>query len=381
MATYSLPQLKDAGDLKGVRVLVRASLNVPIDDDDEVINQFRLTRGLTTIKYLVAQQAKVIVVGHIGRDSDETLLPVYRNLLRHLDVSFTYDVTGEETQSCIAGMEDGQVVLLENLRQDSREIANDAAFARELADLADIYVNDAFSVSHREHASIVGVPQYLPAYAGINFVHEYEELTKAMQPSSPSLFILGGAKFDTKLPLIEAYLKIYDHVFVGGALANDLFKAQGHEVGESLISDADLSDGYLLRQQNLLLPPDVVVVGLDGAYITTPDDVALNESILDAGPKTVEMLDGYIKDAKTILWNGPLGNYEVGCDEATLGVARSVANADAYSVIGGGDTVAAIEALDLQDKFSFLSTAGGAMLTFLETGTLAGVEALLKSRE
>lgn len=381
MAIHNLPQLKDAGDLAGTRVLVRASLNVPIGEGDEVLNQFRLMRGLPTIKYLTSQGAKVILMGHIGRDPEETLLPVYRHLLRHFDLSFTYDVTGEETQSCVSGMQDGQVVLLENLRQDPRERENDPGFARELADLADVYVNDAFSVSHRVHTSIVGVPQYLPAYAGLSFVHEYEELTKAMHPPEPSLFILGGAKFDTKLPLIEEYLKIYDHVFVGGALANDLFKAQGHEVGSSLVSDTDLSDGHLLRQQNLLLPVDVIVSGEDGAYITTPDDVDSNEIILDAGPETVEMLGEYIKDAKTVLWNGPLGNYEVGCDEATHGVARSIAASSAYSVIGGGDTVASIEALDLQDKFSFLSTAGGAMLKFLEHGTLPAIEALIKSHE
>ena len=381
MAMHNLPRLKDAGDLAGTRVLVRASLNVPIGEGDEVLNQFRLMRGLPTIKYLTCQGAKVILMGHIGRDPEETLLPVYRHLLRHFDLSFTYDVTGEETKSCVSDMQDGQVVLLENLRQDPRERENDPGFARELADLADVYVNDAFSVSHRVHASIVGVPQYLPAYAGLSFVHEYEELTKAMHPPEPSLFILGGAKFDTKLPLIEEYLKIYDHVFVGGALANDLFKAQGREVGSSLVSDTDLSDGYLLRQQNLLLPVDVIVSGEDGAYITTPDDVDSNEIILDAGPETVEMLGEYIKDAKTVLWNGPLGNYEVGCDEATHGVARSIAASSAYSVIGGGDTVASIEALDLQDKFSFLSTAGGAMLKFLEHGTLPAIEALIKSHE
>lgn len=374
----ALPQIKDAGNLAGKRVLVRASLNVPVENG-EVTNHFRIMRGLVTIKNLINQNAKVIIMGHIGRDPEETLLPVYRHLLKHVDVTFTYDVAGEETKSCVENMKDGEVVLLENLRQDPGEVENDQAFARTLASLADVYINDAFSVSHRAHASIVSVPKYLPSYVGLNFVHEYEELTKATRPTHPSLFILGGAKFETKVPLIEQYLKTYDHVFVGGALANDFFKAQGHEVGESLVSEVDLSDGYLLRQQNLLLPVDVIVSSDDGAYVTSPDNVASDETILDVGPETVHMLTKYIEEASTILWNGPLGNYEVGCAEATLGVAREVARASAYSVVGGGDTVAAIEALDLQDKFSFLSTAGGAMLSFLKSGTLLGIEAITES--
>lgn len=376
MTKHELPQLKDVGDLRGKRVLLRAALDVPIEDG-AVTNTFRLNSVMSTINFLVHQGAKVILMGHIGRDPEETLLPVYRHFLKMFDITFTYDIAGEETKECIEKMKDGQVVLLENLRQDPGERANDAEFAKALADLGDIYVTNAFSVAHRAHASIVGVPKHLPSYAGLNFTHEYEELSKAMRPLTPSLFMLGGAKFDTKLPLVEKYVELYDHVFVGGALANDFFKAMGFEVGASLVSEVDLSDSPLLNNKKILLPIDVIVQKGDEAYVTSPDDVAPAEIILDAGPETVAMLAPFIEEAKTILWNGPLGNYEGGYDEATLDVARKVAAGSAYSIIGGGDTVTALEDLDLQDRVSFISTAGGAMLAFLSAGTLPGIDALM----
>lgn len=380
MQKYVLPKIKDAGDLRGKRVLVRASLNVPVEGG-EVRNTFRLTRGLGTINYLVSKGAKVILMGHIGRDPVETLLPVYRFFLQSLDITFTYEVLGSETKECISNMKNGQVVLLENLRRDPREKANDEDFAKELASLADVYVNDAFSASHREHASIVGVPRYLPSFVGLNFVHECEELNKATKPETPALFMLGGAKFDTKLPLVERFLSVYDHVFVGGALAHDFFKAKGYEIGKSIVSTIDISDSILLHHPKILLPVDVIVADEEGSRVTTPDDVEEGEMILDAGPKTIALLESYIENAKMILWNGPLGNYEVDFEEGTEAVARAVAASAAYSVVGGGDTIAAIESLDLQDKFGFLSTAGGAMLVFLEKGTLPGIEALQATLE
>lgn len=384
MPKRKLPLITEHEDLEGKYVFLRGSLNVPIKDG-QVVNQFRLMRGIATINYLVKQGARIILAGHISNNTEtekeESLKPVFDILQAHVPITFSDEVVTPATKEKRDALQDGEVLLIENLRSDPREKKNDADFARSLADLADIYVTDAFAVAHREHASIVGVPQFLPSYVGLNFIHEFEELQKAMEPKSPALFLLGGAKFATKMPLVTKYLDIYDHVFVGGALANDFFKAQGYEVGNSLVSDVDLASlTTLLENKKLIIPVDVTVMGQRGVRVTTPDDVQLGERILDAGPKTVALLQKHITESKMILWNGPLGSYEQGFEKQTIEVAKMIAKADSYSVIGGGDTVAAIESLNAQEKYSFLSTAGGAMLTFLELGTLPGIDAVLKKK-
>lgn len=361
--------------LKGKYVFLRASLNVPIVDG-EVHNQFRITRGLATLNYLTKHGARVIMAGHLGRSGSTTLKPIAELFSKHTPIVFSDEVLGKKTTKLRDALKDGEVLLIENLRSHKGEKSNDTVFAKKLAELADIYVNDAFSASHREHASLSAITQFLPSYVGLNFVHEYEELIKAMKPVSPALFILGGAKFDTKMPLVSKFLVLYDHIFIGGALANDFFKAQGYEVGSSLVSEVSLEGSDLLSNTKILLPIDVIVEKEGVSRVTTPEDVRKDECILDAGPATATLLDGYISDAKLVLWNGPLGNYEKGYEEQTIAVAKSIADASGYSVIGGGDTVAAIEGLYCQEKYNFLSTAGGAMLTFLELGTLPAIEAL-----
>lgn len=377
MANTKLPSVTDIADVKGKYVLVRSSLNVPVQDG-AITNQFRLVRGLQTIQYLVEQKARVILMGHIGREKENTLQPVFDIVKERFEaVTFSDEITGNHTKELRDALQDGGILLLENLRRDPRETKNDADFARELSDLADVYVNDAFADSHREHASIVGVPQFLPSYFGFNFILEYEELSKAHAPKEPSLFILAGAKFETKIPLVEKFLPIYNTVFIGGALANDFFKAKGFEVGTSRVSDIDLEGSPLLQEPRLLLPADVVVVDPHNVKRTTkPDNVHSDEKIVDAGPETLRMLQLLIEKAKTILWNGPLGYYEGGYDEHTLECARIIAEVDSYTVVGGGDTIAAIEAMHSQEKYDFMSSAGGAMLTFLENRTLAGIEAI-----
>ena len=376
MQKVSLRQFSKYPELKGKYVFLRASLNVPIIDG-EVLNQFRITRGLATIQYLVNQGARVIVAGHVQMGDDvPSVKPIADIFAVHVPVIFSSEVLGEKTTKLRNELGDGEVLLLENLRSNPGEKKNDLAFAEELAGLADVYINDAFSVSHRDHASLSAITQFLPSYVGFNFVHEHEELTKALTPDSPSLFMLGGAKFDTKMPLVEKFLDIYDHVFIGGALANDFFKAKGYEVGKSLVSGISLEGSPLLTNKKILLPIDVVVEKEGVSRVTSPDDIHQDERVLDAGPATVTMLDGYITDAKMVLWNGPLGDYEHGFEEQTEAVAKCIADAPGYSVIGGGDTVAAIESLGCQEKYNFLSTAGGAMLTFLELGTLPAIEAL-----
>lgn len=252
----------------------------------------------------------------------------------------------------------------------------DKNFARNLARLGDCYVNEAFPESHRTVASIVLLPKLLPAYAGLQFEKEVENLSRAFKkPKHPFLFILGGAKFSTKMPLIEKYLKLADHVFIGGALANDFLKAEGYEVGKSLV---DNTQGIkkILKSKKLILPTDVLV--LNGKKISTKkvSKVGKNEINLDIGNESVKMLEPYIKGAKLILWNGPLGKYEAGGAGATKKILKIVASSKAESIIGGGDTVVLLSELGLEKKFTFVSTGGGATLDFLANGTLPGIKAL-----
>jgi phosphoglycerate kinase len=373
-------KIADVADLKGRYVIVRAALNVPMADG-KVANQFRIIRALPTIEHLVAAGARVILMGHIGREPHETLLPVYEILKEHFTITWSPELTGPGVMEKRNALQDGEVLMLENVRQHPGETENDAALASEWASLGELYVADAFADAHRAHASVVGIPSHLPSYAGINFSLEYEELKRSMTPTAPSLFILGGAKFETKTPLVEKFLGTYDHIFIGGALAHDFFVARGLSVGKSLVSDIDLSQFAFVNDPRILLPIDVVVATGNVTRTTTPDDVHEDEVIVDAGPETIAMLSLYTRGAQSILWNGPLGNYEHGHEAATVALARLIAESSAYTVVGGGDTVASIEALGLSGKFGFMSTAGGAMLEFLEHGTIVGVDALVDSPE
>lgn len=371
----TLKKIGDVANLRGKYVLVRSSLNVPISEG-EVVNQFRIARAMPTLQLLTEAGARVIVVAHIGREPAETLEPVYEVMKVMLNIVWSPSLVGEEVRVKRNALEDGQVLLLENVRRDPREKVGDITLAEDLASLADIFVQDAFAVAHREHASVVGLPKLLPSYAGVNFIHEYEELKRSMSPEAPSLFVLGGAKFETKMPLVEKFLESYDHVYIGGALTHDILVAKGIEIGTSLRSDVDLTDSPLIDNEKIVLPVDVVVKGPEGTRTTSVHDVRPEEAILDAGPETINMLALFTRGAKTVLWNGPLGNYEAGFSKATEELAKVVAESDAYSVVGGGDTVASIESLGLDAQFSFLSTGGGAMLAFLEHGTLPAIEAL-----
>ncbi len=361
--------------LKGRFVLLRTSLNVPVKDG-KVTNKFRIDRAMPTLRYLHERGAKVIVIAHIGRDSEETLKPVFNVLEKHLPIHWGGKISTEGFRQRKELMSDGDILMAENLRQNPAEKANDEAFVELLSSLADVYVNDAFAVSHRNHASTYGVAKKLPAYAGLTLTEEMTELSKMIKPEHVSFFMLGGAKFDTKIPLVEKYLELYDNVFIGGALANDIFKAQGLEVGKSMVSEASLKDAEFLNNKKLLLPIDVIVDGPDGRSIKTPDKVTENESILDAGPLTIDMLATYVEKAKTILWNGPFGAFELGYTQSTEITARHIAAADGFSVIGGGDTVAAVESLKINNLFDFISTGGGAMLTFLENGSTPAIDLL-----
>ncbi len=370
--------IEELGDIYGMRFLVRSSLDVPIHGG-VAEDHFRIHRAIPTFLHLLEKGGRVIILTHVGRDPEISTAPLLPLLERYIPVVHYAGIVGEDVYGKIAHMKEGTALLLGNLRSHEGEEKNDDEFARTLASYADFYVNDAFAVSHRAHASIVGLPKHLPAFAGLTFMDEYDGLMKALTPAHPSLFILGGAKFETKAPLIEEYAKTYTRTFVGGALANDFLKGKGYEVGTSLVSDVSLSGNELLAKENILLPTDVVAEKDGASRMVSADGVSKDERIVDVGLASVEALAPYIAEAKTILWNGPLGNYEGGYDAATKRCAELIAKSAAFSVVGGGDTVSAIHALGLNDSFGFLSTAGGAMLEFLEKKTLPGIEALSKA--
>ncbi|MFM2423982.1 MAG: hypothetical protein RLZZ70_371 [Candidatus Parcubacteria bacterium] len=367
--------ITEATDLKGKYVLVRSSCNVPLVDG-VVGNQYRLKRALPTLTWLQAAGAKTILLAHIGRDETDTLRPVFEAFSSLCHMRWGGSIGSTELKEARNNMQDGDIIMVENLRQHKGESENDPALALEIAALGEVYVNDAFDNIHRDHASMVGVPAHLPSYAGITLAEELHHLAAVMKPVHPALFILGGAKFETKMPLIEKYLASYDQVFVSGALANDVMLADGLEVGRSLVSSVSLKGAAFLRDPKLIRPVDVIVESDRGVRVAPVTDVQSDEKITDMGPATVAALMPCISAAKTILWNGPLGLYENGVPGSTQAVAKLIADSPAMSVLGGGDTVAAVEELGLNDQFGFVSIGGGAMLTVLEAGTTPALAVL-----
>jgi phosphoglycerate kinase len=326
--------------LKGKKVLVRVDFNVPIENG-KVTNDFRIRQSLSTLKLLSQAGAQVTAISHLS-DNQASLAPV-RELLKTLAPG---------------------VRLLENLRQNPAEEMNDIEFAKMLTNGQDLFVNDAFSACHRKHASIVGIPPLLPSYAGLLLEREIKELSRAFEPEHPFIFVLGGIKFSTKIPLINKFLDLADKIFIGGALAASFFKALGQEIGESTVDkDLDLLKPFL-NQPKIGLPKKMVWV---------------DNKIVDVDPESFTDLAPDIVAAKMILWNGPMGNFEAGYSAGTKTLIEQISGSNAYSIVGGGDTVAAIEEMNLGAKFGFISTGGGAMLDFLGNGTLPGIEALKDS--
>lgn len=375
-----LPSLEHAKNLKGKRVLLRLDLNVPFKGG-RVLDGYRIKRALPTIKFLKSQGAKTIIISHIGSNGDKSLRPVANYLNKKMNVGFYPKLESEDLPSVISAMKHGSIMMLENLRKDPGETKNDMNFAKRLAKLGDIYVNDAFSVSHRDHVSVVLLPKLLPSYAGFLFEDEVSHLSRALRPSHPFLFILGGAKFSTKIPLIKKFLRIADKVFVGGALANNFFKEAGYEIGESLSDNAHFKLKPLLKNKKLILPSDVVVKTRTGTLVKDIGNIRERDSIKDAGPKTLLEVGKLASRAKFILWNGPLGNYEEGFDKGTTDLLKIIAKSNTESIVGGGDSLALVSKLGLEKKFTFVSTGGGAMLDFLAHGTLPGIKALLDAKK
>ncbi|MEX2437237.1 MAG: phosphoglycerate kinase [Candidatus Paceibacterota bacterium] len=363
-----MKRIQDAGELHGKRVLVR------IDVDDAGVNPFPLKALRPTLDYLKRAGARTILIGHVGRDAHASAEKLFTILKKELELRFVPDITGATAHTAINEMQDGEVVLLENVRQDPRELENSPVFAKELSELADVYVNDAFAVSHRVHASIVGVTAFLPSYAGFRLQEEVRVLSHALTPKSPSLFILSGAKTETKLPLIRKFVAIYDDVFIGGVPANNFFKERGFETGHSVVEDVDIS--AILTNEKIIVPQDVVVLCEEERFVKKLEAVSPHDKIVDAGPQTIQALNEKIMKAHCVVWNGPLGEYERGFDTGTKDLAKALAKSPAHTLVGGGDTLSAITELNLENDFSFISTGGGAMLQFLLDGTLPGIKAL-----
>lgn len=373
--------VRDIKILEGIPVLVRASLNVPVRNG-KVTNSFRLKSALPTIEYLRARHAKVVLISHRSGSETESLEPIYHALRGWIHgLRFCPVAVGPQAREAVRDLLPGQVLLMENLRRHPGEETNDPAFTKELASLADVFVQDSFDVCHRAHASVVGVPTLLPSYAGLTVEREVKELQKALKPKKPSFAIIAGAKFSTKEPLIRKLLRKYTHVMVGGALANDFIKAQGFSVGASLVSSgSEAHVKALLKHKRIVVPEDVMVAKKgerrERARVAELADIHDDEMILDVGPKTIARMCAYAVHAKTVLWNGPLGLFEDGYIDGTRGLMRAILAGNAYSIIGGGDTEAAIEEVQAHEHFSFISTGGGAMLDFLAEGNLAGLQAL-----
>lgn len=366
--------------IKGKRILVRVDFNVPIVDG-KVQDVYRIIKSLPTIEYLQKRGAKIILISHLSK-SEGSLALVAKELNQFLKAKFLPEVLSENVFREVSKMEDGDIVMLENLRTDPGEQGKDRIFALELSKLADIYVNEAFSVSHREDTSIVLLPKILPAYAGLQLEAEIKNLTTVFKnPKRPFLFIVGGAKFSTKLPLVKKYLEVADNLFIGGALASDALDSLGYEVGKSLVDpDAEISPS-ILKNKKIILPSDVLVKEKTGGLVNKKiSDIKKNDTILDIGEESKKDLIAKIKKAKFILWNGPLGKYEELGGGATKDVLKAVSELKAKSIIGGGDLVSVFDSLQIKnDKLKtnlFVSTGGGAMLEFLEKGTLPGIEAL-----
>lgn len=361
----------------GGRIVMRVDFNVPIKDD-VVADDFRIRTALPTIEALRAMGYSIVLISHIENESGASLRPIVPVLEQHFPVVFIDEQNVAPIIERAKLLEPGEVALVENIRRFEGEKKNDPIFSTALSQLGDIYVNEAFSVSHRAHASVVGIPKLIPGYAGLRFMEEVTELSKAFNPKHPFLFILGGAKFETKVPLIKKFLDIADTVFVGGALGNDFFKEKGYEIGGS-ISSPIVPEKEIVENPRLKIPLDVVVRANDNRHVVRrPDGIHAIEIVADAGPDTVAMLKSEIMKAKMVLWNGPLGLYESGFDKATKEIARALSESSAYSIVGGGDTTAAIESLDLGKRISFISTGGGAMLDFLAEGSMPGIDALDK---
>ena len=382
-------------DLKGKKVFVRCDFNVPMDEKQNITDNTRIKAALPTIKYLLEQNCKIILASHLGRPKGEvkpefSLKPVAKELSKLLgkDVIMANDVIGEDATSKAENLKEGEIMLLENVRFHREETDNDPEFAKNLASMAEIFVNDAFGTAHRAHASTTGIADYIPGVAGFLIEKELKFLGNAINnPERPFVAILGGAKVSDKIGVIDSLLDKVDTLMIGGGMAYTFFKAQGYNVGNSLceVEKTDLALEEMEKAKakgvKLLLPIDTKI-GKEFKPDTESKTVAWTEipdewEGFDIGEKTIEMFKKELQNAKTVIWNGPLGLFEF--DQFAIGtneIAKTLADLDATTIIGGGDSAAAVTKAGLADKMTHISTGGGASLEFLEGKKLPGIECL-----
>lgn len=379
-------------DIEGKRVLMRVDFNVPLGSDGSILDDRRIRAALPTIEFILEKGAKLILVSHLGRPKGVDPAFKMDNVAHRLSELLGKPVrkldacVGPEVEKAVAEMQPGDVIMLENVRFYEGETKNDPEFARQLAQLADVYVNDAFGTAHRAHASTEGVAKYLPAVAGFLMEKELNFLGKVLsEPEKPFVVIMGGAKVSDKIGVIENLVDKADVLLIGGGMLFTFLKAKGLEIGKSLLDEEHLSYAQGLLEKagdKIVLAEDVVVadkVAPDASFrVVSIEEIPADWIGVDIGPRTVETFSNYIKDAGMIFWNGPMGIYEIApFSEGTKGIAKALAESKGLSIVGGGDIAAALEELGFADKISHISTGGGASLEFLEGRTLPGVAVLL----
>lgn len=384
--------VKDLVNLEGKVVLLRVDFNVPMDEGGKILDSTRIMQSLPTIKYLIEQKAKIVVISHLGRPDGfeirKSLWPIALILMRLLPttVFFSNKVIGKEVEEQIKSMDNGDVLLLENIRFYKEETACDMNFAKKIASMGDIFVNDAFGVAHREHATTYGLARLMPNAIGLLMEKEITALSGAVEsPKKPFVVVIGGAKVSGKIKLILKLLQVSDTLLIGGAMAYTFLVASGFAIGRSFVDDenVDYARDVLTIAESLgkriVLPVDHVCLR-EGSRKRKPfvaEELVDDMAAYDIGPKTIKLFSEEIKKAKQVLWNGPLGKYEDSrfC-EGTYAIAKAIAESDAYSIVGGGDSVGAVKKAGLEGKFNLISTGGGATLKYIEQGTLPCIDVI-----
>lgn len=383
-------------ELRGKRVLLRVDFNVPLDENGNITDDTKILEAIPTIRYILKQGAKLIVCSHLGRPKGEfnrkySLFPVAQQLIKYLinRTYFAIDVIGPDAREKAENLKVGEMLLLENLRFHKEEEMDDICFARDLASMADVYINDAFGAIHRKHASVYRVAKLLPENAmGLLMGKEINMMQKALNnPERPFIAVLGGAKVSDKIAIVKNLLNVADEILIGGAMAYTFLKAQGYDVGNSLVDDKSLDMALEIIQiakdknKKLVLPVDIAASEVyspsSSAEYFKIDKIPSNYMALDIGPKTIKLYKKELKNAKTIIWNGPMGVFEFSnFSKGTIKIAQAISKNKGLTIVGGGDSASAIKAYGLENKISHLSTGGGASLELLAGNEMPGLEAL-----
>lgn len=373
---FQFQTIEDLKDLAGKRAIVLVDLNEPMKDGS-FEDDFRIKQSLKTISFLLERGVKILLISHFGSEENLSIEPVISYLNNFFPTVFAKDLNEAEKK---LAEEQAKVVLLENIRMFDGEKENSEILAEKIAKLGDFYVNEGFSVSHRAHASVVGISKFLPSYAGLNFKEEVKHLSMVFNPPTPFILVLAGKKAGTKIPLLKNFIDLADQVFIGGALANDFLKAKGYNIGDSVFSKDVVIDKEWLDNEKIILPSDCTAFFKDQKLENIKiEEVKEGYKILDVGKDFCDKFSEASKKAKFIVWNGSMGFWEGGFEDGTKSFARSILKSGAFSIVGGGDTVSALSEMQIREKFSFVSTGGGAMLDFLCDGKLPGIDALEES--